>query len=672
MDQDTALTKPDGAQVEPDPWGPIGRLVFDRTYARPTATGRETWEQTVVRVVDGNLGLVGPSHVHAGERAQLIDLIGSFRILPAGRHLWTAGTGLPWNRNCHRAGWTTRLSEHFCFLFHELLKGGGVGANYSDEYLRRGPIIRGELGVTFACSVDHPDHGPWIGASPDRNDPDVVRVTVADTREGWVDAVELVCDAAERPGRHRFEIDVSLLRERGAPIRRAGGIASGPEPFVEMVRTIAAVLNGSRSRSLGWRDAMSIDHALATCVAAGNVNRSARMSVKHWADPDILEFVRCKSDPVAHWTTNISVEVDEEFFRQVHAGHGNATALLRTVATGMLANGEPGLFNATNAAIGERADVRCPNPCGEIALEEGEHGAGESCNLGHVNLAYFQDVSDLEIAFRLMTRFLLRATFATPTDPHQAVLEARNRRIGVGFLGFQEWLGARGVRWSEAVGDSDVRASLRGFRAIVRDEADGYADELCVPRPIKVTTVAPTGTIAKLPGVSEGMHPIHARFYRRRVRFSRDDLALRELEADGHELEPCLYAPECVVATFVVRDPIVDRIAEELIEEAGDLSVDLMLATQAMVQHEYCGGEDGNAVSFTANVAADLDVDDLVAALARWGPTLKGTTVFPARSRPQAPYEPISRDEYERLCGRLDLQTIVPIVECEGGGCPTR
>jgi hypothetical protein len=72
------------------------------------------------------------------------------------------------------------------------------------------------------------------------------------------------------------------------------------------------VSRSSIARQLSALDAMDIDHAIARCVVAGNVRRSARMSIKHWLDPDILDFIGCKADTGAHWSTNISVEVDFE------------------------------------------------------------------------------------------------------------------------------------------------------------------------------------------------------------------------------------------------------------------------------------------------------------------------------------------------------------------------
>ncbi|MFE2098933.1 hypothetical protein [Streptomyces sp. NPDC059468] len=76
---------------------------------------------------------------------------------------------------------------------------------------------------------------------------------------------------------------------------------------------------------------------------------------------------------------------------------------------------------------------------------------------------------------------------------------------------------------------------------MVREEAREYAFQLRVPEPVQVTTVAPTGSIAKLPGVSEGIHPIYARFFKRRVRFSMPDPAQAKTVEDavlqGYEVE---------------------------------------------------------------------------------------------------------------------------------------
>src|SRR5690606_16703673 len=130
--------------------------------------------------------------------------------------------------------------------------------------------------------------------------------------------------------------------------------------------------------------AMEIDHAIAQCVVAGGVRRSARMAMMHWNDPQIDQFIKCKADTGSHWTTNISVEVDADFWSALAQNQGNAQYILRSITDGMVNNGEPGFWDSALSNVGEPNRVVCTNPCGEITLEP-----WEPCNLGHINLAAF-------------------------------------------------------------------------------------------------------------------------------------------------------------------------------------------------------------------------------------------------------------------------------------------
>src|SRR5207237_9606831 len=58
-----------------------GRTVYQRTYSRTKHDGtRETWPETVRRVVDGNLALGDSRHDLPGERANLICLMPDFKV----------------------------------------------------------------------------------------------------------------------------------------------------------------------------------------------------------------------------------------------------------------------------------------------------------------------------------------------------------------------------------------------------------------------------------------------------------------------------------------------------------------------------------------------------------------------------------------------------------------
>ena len=70
-------------------FGPLGSDVYRRTYSRRKPNGTpETWDDTVARVVTGNLALVPDEHHLTDEAERLTDLLSNFEMVPGGRHLW--------------------------------------------------------------------------------------------------------------------------------------------------------------------------------------------------------------------------------------------------------------------------------------------------------------------------------------------------------------------------------------------------------------------------------------------------------------------------------------------------------------------------------------------------------------------------------------------------------
>lgn len=680
----------------PEPiWGPIGREVYGRTYSREKANGsNETWLDTTARVVDGNLKFVDEDFIEAGEREVLLKNIYNFNVLPAGRHLWVTGVpGRQFINNCWNSHWDERFSRHFTFLFERLMEGGGVGANYSNKYLKQYKPFRRSVDLHFVSDPAHKDFDGFNGLISTEYSANWTGATViTDDREGWVAAAETLIDAYHSDGDDPVVIvfDVSTIRPYGSRIKGFGGTASGPKALMEMLRNICDLLNMYRGQKPDSLLCMNLDHLIASCVIAGNVRRSARMSMKYWMDSDIFEFLYCKRvgpDGIAraHWTTNISVVIDDSFFRALKRTdakqHEHAVNVLTAIAQGMLNNGEPGFYNISKASEGEFGEAFTTNPCGEIAFSS----PWEQCNLGHVNLAAFVkakngksvvDESGLYSAMRLMTRFLIRATYSDiPDDAARAVVD-KNRRIGVGFFGFQEFVVLQGKRFSECHTDKTIRKILKKCYQVVRKEARDYAFELRIPEPIKVTTVAPTGTIAKMPGTSEGGQNIFAPFFIRRVNFSTTDAyqlaQLQELEAMGYPVEDSVYTPNTKVVSFYVEDPMGAKVVEagypiEIVEGQYDVHLQDLLAVQAMIQECYSD----NAVSFTANIVkSEYTVNDIIEAIKIYGPRLKGCTVNPDVSdRPQTPYEAITKEQYESFALRSIGQAEI---ECKNGVCPIK
>lgn len=663
-----------------------GETVRRRTYARPKPDGSlETWPETVERVVDGNIALVDDPKLIENEREDLIRMMTEFKIIPAGRHLWASGVqGATHLMNCWASGWTSDPTEHFEFSFMRLMEGGGVGANYSNvpDY-----ALRKSYNVHVVCSPEHPDYDDMKDAgllSDEYCSEWVGSFEVEDSREGWADAVvDLIGTYFRDDVKNKNRVyDVSNVRAAGARLKTFGGTASGPAPLAKALKAISDVLN-TRDRLSGMA-AMEIDHALAECVVSGGVRRSARMAMMHWEDPEIFEFINCKKTGIGHWSTNISVVVDEEFWLAVRgdlscpATTEHAGRVLDAISEGTLRNGEPGFWDISLSQKGEPGVLEVTNPCGEITLE-----AWEPCNLGHVNLAAFvdengyADYADLALAHRLMTRFLIRATFAPVGDLKSRKVLDRNRRIGVGHLGVASFLAMTGQKYSDAPKSALFEEDLFLWKCSVDYAAEKYSHDLRIPVPVKKRTVAPTGTIAKMPGVSEGVHPIFSKYFLRRIRFSTVDpdqiRQVEEYKSKGYNVVDDIYADNTVVVEIPTKDILVDAVeargfTEDVVEGADELTLQQMLDFQAMYQTDWAD----NAVSYTANVRAeDYTVETMREILLSYGGLLKGSTIFPEATMALAPYERMTREQYEYSI----IQDVGDGVdeECAGGkGCPVR
>lgn len=663
-------------------WGPIGEQVFKRTYSRKKEDGtNESWSDAVLRIVDGNLSLVDSKFIEEGEREKLIELLLEFAALPAGRHLYASGVkGRQFLFNCHASGWDVKEpSAHFSFLFDQLMQGGGVGANYSNRYMQTLPEVCSFVDLHIVCNAEHPNHHEFADLlSAHKGERPAEHILIEDTREGWVDAVDLLIKRAFTKGakENSLVFDVSAIRARGLPLKTSGGVSCGPGPLVSMLTDLAKQVNGCVGRRLSSVDAMTMDHILAACVIAGGKRRSSRMSVKSWMDSDVFEFINCKREDGAHWTTNISVEVGDDFFKAYRNResvlHTHARDVMRAIILGKRNNGEPGVWNRSLAAQGEREPEKmyCPNPCGEIGLHE-----WENCNLGHINMEHFAKSSAKEMyeAFRLMSRWLVRATFGDIPQKRQREVVDRNRRIGVGFFGFHGWLALNGIKYSECWSRLDVIDVLKNCRNTVLHEAYRYSQMLGIPTPVKTTTIAPTGTIAALCGATTGPQSMMAPWYKRLVRYSTLDSELAVKRDEGYEVFADDDAPNTDIVVYWCEDPLVAKVRaagldpSTILEGQYELTFEDSLKVQAMLQDHYAD----NAISYTINLKPEMmpteeAMEEQLMALL---PRLKGTTVFPDKSRKNAPIQPITKEQFDAHIGRKEVAQVED--DCKNG-CPIR
>ena len=103
------LNKYKGKQPE---WGPLGYIIYKRTYARytdDTLTKMEEWWQTVQRVVEGTYTiqlnhckkLRLPWNAHKAQKSaqRMYELIWDFKFLPPGRGLWAMGADVVYKKD---------------------------------------------------------------------------------------------------------------------------------------------------------------------------------------------------------------------------------------------------------------------------------------------------------------------------------------------------------------------------------------------------------------------------------------------------------------------------------------------------------------------------------------------------------------------------------------------
>lgn len=155
-----------------------------------------------------------------------------------------------------------------------------------------------------------------------------------DSREGWADLMQKVTMALMTGA--GIGVEYSLVRAQGKPIRRTGGLATGPIALMQMV------------------------NETGRHIRQGGARRSAIWAGLNWKHPDITKFIHIKdwSDlikgakeddfnfPAPLDGTNISVGLDDEFFKayakEDHPLHSHALSVYWDVIAQMLRTAEPG------------------------------------------------------------------------------------------------------------------------------------------------------------------------------------------------------------------------------------------------------------------------------------------------------------------------------------------
>ncbi len=466
------------------------------------------------------------------------------------------------------------------------------------------------------------------------------------------DNIESIFDCAKKLAR-TFSygggcgIDISKLAPKGAKVRNAAKQSSGAVSFMDLYSMVTGLISQN-----GRRGALMIS-----------------MDVSH---PDILDFIDIKKDLNRVTKANTSVRVSNEFLTEVEQDrlfnvkfsrpetgeHQEesyvARSIFRKIAENNWDMGEPGILfwdmiKNWNLLSGyDNFEYAGVNPCAEEPLP-----AGGSCLLGSINLAEFVDEAG-NFDFEVLGETVFTAVVALNRVldeglPKHPLEEQRNsvrdwRQIGLGVMGIADMLIKMGVKYgsddsfeicshiaytifNSAVYASANLAAMNGhpfpkydydslcksgmFQQCVSDANKEFVKEHGMYNS-QLLTIAPTGTLSTMLGISGGIEPIFANYYTRKT---------ESLHGEDHYYK--VYTP--IVKRYMDAHGMdSDEQLPEFFVTARDIPYQNRLGMQSVWQ-QYVDA----SISSTVNLPEDATVEDVEELyMLAWHYGLKGVTVF--------------------------------------------
>jgi adenosylcobalamin-dependent ribonucleoside-triphosphate reductase len=680
------LTQYEGKQ--PKNKGPLFEVVYLRTYSRfiPEKKRRETWQETCKRVVDYSMSLYqGPASEHKlQEEAELMfDKMFNLQVLPAGRTMWIGGTESvkKYSESSFNCAFCVIDSlESFTDVFKLLLVGTGVGFRLEMSDVEKLPTLSPDFELVqlpyqyigFPSSIEH------TFAEEHYTDRSVV-IHIGDSKDGWAESLEMFLEylAGMRTFvPRRIELLYNAIRPEGSRLKTFGGRAAGHAGLQEMFERLGQVIKGCGGK-LSPVDALDVCNLIAKNVVVGGTRRSAQVAL---GSPQDTTFIEAK---LSLYTQNESGKwvVDESKSQRTMSNNSityrskPSKQDLSKVFERIMVNGEPGFFNL-EAAKKRRPNAEGSNPCMEISLDN--HGV---CNLSTVVLTSHLredgtiDRYSVEESIRLATRIGMRQTNVTLSMPKWDEVQKRDRLTGVSMTGVMDAFDALGWEF-----DSFPAITLLSeLNEAANSEADDYAYEMRIPRPLLVTAIKPEGTLSLLPTVSAGLHRGFAPYFIRRISVSAVDPVAKALQSIGVPNEPDATKENSGRLKFSFPIKTAAKIAASA--EPARRQLDRYLT----MQRYYT---DHNS-SCTLTLAAE-EVGEIVDMVHENWDEVIACAFLPkfTKSFPQMPYEEITEEQYnEMMLDFPDLSTLGEVVnrfeqdelvedeleaDCSGGACPVR
>jgi len=468
---------------------------------------------------------------------------------------------------------------------------------------------------------------------------------VEDTMEGIFESIKNAALIHKSGGGTGFSF--SRLRPKGSAVNSTGGVASGPVSF------------------------MKVFNAATEAVKQGGTRRGANMGILRVDHPDIREFITCKQDNADITNFNISVGITEEFMKAVENDQEyelidpntkktvkkeRAREVFNMIVDNAWNNGEPGIIfldriNKDNVmpALGE---IESTNPCGEQPLLP-----YESCNLGSINLSLMVKKSGnkIEVDFDRLRNTVRKAVHFLDNVidvnkyplPEIERMTKGTRKIGLGVMGWADMLCKLNIPYNSQKA-LDLAETVMRF---IQDESKKASMELAEKKGVfpfydksiykesgiklrnaTTTTIAPTGTLSIIAGVSSGIEPLFAISYIRNV-MDNDELVEVNPVFKNIAIEGGFYSDDLmrrIAKTGSIKDfPEIPKAIRDVFVTAHDVSPEYHVRMQAAFQ-KYTD----NAVSKTVNLPHSATKDDVRAVFELAYKTYcKGVTLYRDGSR---------------------------------------
>jgi ribonucleoside-diphosphate reductase alpha chain len=578
---------------------------------------REYWPETVNRYIEFMEETLKVKHNYkmpAELKAELLDAIINLQVMPSMRALMTAGEALARENvagyNCSY----TPINHPRVFdeILYILMNGVGVGFSVERDEVNQLPIVN-----------EHFEES-------------TTTIIVDDSKAGWARALRELIALLYQGQKPKW--DVSKIRPAGSRLKTFGGRASGPAPLEDLFMFTTRLFENAAGRKLYALECHDLVCKIAEVVVVGGVRRSALISLSNLSDGRMRNAKSGQwwEDNVQRALANNSVAYSEK--------PGMDAFMEEWLSLYQSKSGERGIFNRqaaqAQAAKNGRRDAEQQfgtNPCSEIILRPHQF-----CNLTEIVIRSDDLPKDIHNKVRLAT--ILGTFQATLTEfKYLRKIWKQNteeeRLLGVSMTGI---LDSRLL-----TNNSHIQASahLRELRETAVKTNEEFAKKLKIPQSTAITCVKPSGTVSQLVDSASGIHPRHSEYYIRRVRGDIKDPLTRFLMDTGVPYEPDVTNPDNImVFDWPVQAP---NGAKTEITALKHLELWLMF------QENWCE----HKPSITVSVAED-EWMEVGAWVYEHFDQVSGISFLPKsdHSYRQAPYESITKDEYDALVEKSPKQ----------------